>query len=119
MVITDGSTIDYLPDPGFTSGVRSLMSAQWPRDPVVKIMLENLILLERDVQTLVFDKTKFETRESALAWAKEHGFKHSTLRETENSWRVRQRPPKDFKDGTMRTKQIANGVSIVDGELKE
>jgi SPP1 gp7 family putative phage head morphogenesis protein len=39
MVITNGSTIDYLPDPGFTSGVKSLLSAQWPRNPVDSLLL--------------------------------------------------------------------------------
>ena len=40
MVITDGSSIDYLPDPGFTSGVASLLAALWPRERVDRVLLD-------------------------------------------------------------------------------
>lgn len=44
-------------------------------------------------QTLIFRKPKY-TRLSALAWAKNHGFKHNTAREEGNSIRLRQFDPK-------------------------
>jgi hypothetical protein len=44
------------------------------------------------VQTLVFPKEDYSRRQ-ALDWAKRHGFKHYTSRETAESIRVRQLPP--------------------------
>ncbi|MCW3134426.1 MAG: hypothetical protein N2V78_08890 [Methanophagales archaeon] len=61
-----------------------------------------------DIQTLIFDKSKF-SREQALAWAKSHGFKAETSRETENTWRVRQFPPEKCT-GSGGNKELADGV---------
>lgn len=41
IVITDGSTIDYLPDRGFVSGVRSLLAAVWSRKSVELLLLDD------------------------------------------------------------------------------
>jgi len=61
-----------------------------------------------DIQTLIFDKSKF-SREQALAWAKSHGFKAETSRETENTWRVRQFPPEKCA-GSGGLKELSEGV---------
>lgn len=50
-----------------------------------------------DIQALVFDKDKF-TRSSAKSWATSHGFTANTIRETENTYRIRQFPPENCKD---------------------
>ena len=113
--ITDGATITYLPDPGFTSGVAALLSGGgWALKQVLLDL--DIVMMERAVQTIAFDKAKF-TRAEALAWCKTHDFSADTSRETESEWRVRQRPPDDFKQDTFRTKEIDDGVSIVDGEI--
>jgi len=44
------------------------------------------------VQALIFDKTKF-TKVSALNWARSHDFNYNTIRETKNTYRIRQFPP--------------------------
>jgi len=117
LTITDGASIDYLPDPGFVSGTSALMTALWPREPMVLLDLNSgLMTASYEVQTLVFDKKKFPTRKAAIAWAKSHGFEGTTSRETSGTWRIRQRPPSDFVQKTFRTKEIADGVSIVEGE---
>lgn len=122
-VIVTGSTINYLPDPGFTSGVGHLMAMQFGGKLLASLMPSDVrepaevVKVARAVQTLIFDKAVFETREDALNWTKNHGFKSSTSRETGSTWRVRQRPPNDFKKDTLRPKEIAKGVSILDGEL--
>lgn len=115
MTVSVGAAIDYLPDPGFVSGSPSLLAAVW--STAVQLARLDVVLADRAVQTLIFDKDKFETRDEALNWARSHDFSADTSRETEGSWRIRQRPPEDFKDGTLRTKEIAPGVDLVDGEL--
>jgi len=61
-----------------------------------------------DVQALIFDKPKFN-RQSAIRWARGHGFKTYTDRETENTIRLRQFPPeKCLRSGGM--KQLEEGV---------
>ena len=70
------------------------------------------------VQSVIFDKSKF-SRESALSWARSHGFKTYTIRETEGSFRVRQFPPDQCKSSGG-TKNLAPGVSAyVCGSVKE
>ena len=70
------------------------------------------------VQTLIFNKSKFPTRESAKNWAKEHGFLTETIRETTNSWRIRQRTDTEFKSVSFKTIQMTEGVSAVIGHLQ-
>jgi len=71
------------------------------------------------VQTLIFSKDKFPTAESAKAWAKAHDFKSDKVDETEESWRLRQRDPGDFQEGSFRTITLTEGVKAVIGRLKE
>jgi len=68
------------------------------------------------VQTLIFDKKVFPTRESATRWAREHDFRADKVDETENSWRLRQREPGDFI--RFRTIRLTRGVQAVIGPLK-
>ena len=62
-----------------------------------------------DIQTLIFDKERFETRAEAVKWAKDNDFKSEKVDETEDSWRLRQFPPGDCKTG-FRTIEITDGV---------
>ena len=60
------------------------------------------------VQALIFSKPKF-TKALAIAWAKSHGFKYNTSRDTENTIRLRQFPPNDCsREGGM--KELYDGV---------
>jgi len=69
-------------------------------------------------QTLIFSKSKF-TKEEAISWAKSHDFKYNSVRETSDSWRLRQRPPEDFDQSTFRTITLSEGISAVIGKLKQ
>ena len=61
-----------------------------------------------DVQAIIFDKPKFNLS-SAKKWAKSHGFKTYTDRETDNTIRLRQFPPdKCLRSGGM--KDLDDGV---------
>lgn len=70
------------------------------------------------VQTLIFDKKVFKDRESAKKWAKDHGFSTNTIRETNKSYRIRQRPDADFKPESYKTLTFTKGVNAVVGYLK-
>lgn len=69
------------------------------------------------VQTLIFSKEKF-SRQQAIDWAKEHDYRADKVDETENSFRLRQREPDDFQEGSFRTIELTEGVSAVIGRLK-
>lgn len=72
-----------------------------------------------EMQTLIFSKAEgFDTREKAVAWAKEHDRRHDKVDENEKSFRLRQREPDDFQDGSLRTIEITEGVQAVVGRLK-
>ena len=73
------------------------------------------------VQTVICSKERFETKEEANAWIREHDFKigAGAPDETSTSWRYRQREPSEFQDGTFRTIELTDGVSAVVGRLKE
>lgn len=70
-----------------------------------------------EVQALILPKSKFKTRESAEAWAKEHDFGADSIRETTDSWRVRQESPAGFQEGSFRTIDVDEdkGVKAVIG----
>ena len=71
------------------------------------------------MQSLILGKGVFPTKQLALKWVKRHErFKHNTIRETQRSFRFRQRPPKLFKEGSFRVITIARGVKAIVGELK-
>lgn len=79
---------------------------------------------ERDpttIQTVILSKERFETKEDANNWIREHDFiiKVGAPDETEDSWRYRQREPSLFVDGSFRTIEITDGVKAVVGHLKE
>ena len=64
--------------------------------------------LQGDIQSLIFDKARF-SRQEALNWAKSHGYRSYTSRETENKIRVRQFPPEKCRR-SQGTKELAPGV---------
>ena len=68
-----------------------------------------------DIQVLVMSKAKFKTRDSASAWASEHEFKATNVRETGESWRVQQRDSGQFVEGTFKTIEMDDGVDAVIG----
>lgn len=71
------------------------------------------------VQTLIMSKDRFETAEEAKKWATDHDFKASKVDETDNSFRLRQRDPGDFKEGSLKTIELDEGVAAVIGRLKK
>lgn len=71
------------------------------------------------VQTLIFDKAVFKTAEEAKKWAREHEFRADKVDETDESWRLRQRDPGDFEEGSFRTITLTKGVQAVVGHLKK
>jgi hypothetical protein len=64
------------------------------------------------IQSLVFSKEKF-TSEQAVQWCQDHKFKTSPVLETENAYRVRQKPSGSFSK--IRTIQLKPGVSATIG----
>jgi len=70
------------------------------------------------VQTLIFAKKEFESADAAKKWASEHDFKSPKVDETEDSFRLRQRDPGDFKEGSFKTVDLKGGVKAVIGHLK-
>ena len=63
------------------------------------------------VQSVRVPKSVASTREAALEWAKSHGYKNYTVRETDNFWALRQFEPPE--GGDYRTKVLADGVELV------
>lgn len=70
------------------------------------------------VQSLIFAKSEFERRSSAVSWAKNHDFLFRDVDETGQSFRLRQRHPDDFDQKTLRTISLSKGVDAVIGRLK-
>lgn len=74
------------------------------------------------LQTLILSKEKFKSLADARSWVSDHGHKTSHggkgPDETGSSYRFRQRDPGEFRDGTFRTIDIADGVKGVVGKLK-
>lgn len=74
---------------------------------------------EWDLQTVIVSKDEAPTRGKATTIAREFAKRIYTSRETSDSWRFRQRPPKDFVERSFRTRRIpGRGVSLVYGRLK-
>jgi hypothetical protein len=73
-----------------------------------------------NLQTVIVSKEVAPTREEATEIAREYANRIYTSRQTESSWRFRQRPPDDFKKGSFRTFKVpgVEGVSMVYGDLK-
>lgn len=66
-----------------------------------------------EIQTLIFGKDRFKTAAEAKLWATENGFKAPKVDETGDSFRLRQRAPRDFKEGTFRTIALTDEVKAV------
>lgn len=73
------------------------------------------------IQTLILSKERFETLAEARAWVSEaeRDFRSDKVDETETSFRFRQRNPGAFREGSLRTIELTEGVSAVIGRLKE
>lgn len=69
------------------------------------------------IQTLIFSKEDY-TEEEAKEWAKAHDFRADKVDETEDSYRLRQKDPEDFEEGSFRTIDLTDGVRAVIGKLK-
>ncbi len=74
---------------------------------------------EDAIQTIIVSKDHpgVDSRADAQRIAEKHGDVY-TSRETESSYRFRQRPPGDFVEDSMRTEKRGEHVSVVWGELK-
>ena len=74
---------------------------------------------DTEVQTLIFEMGFF-TREQAIAWAKDHGFKSEKVDETEDSFRLRQQQPGRFQANSFRTIEFmgVRGIQAVIGRRK-
>jgi HK97 family phage portal protein len=74
------------------------------------------------VQSVIFSKSEGWTKVSAKKWAKDHGFK-TGVDETGTSYRMRQREPSEFIEGSMRTIILQDKpkkiVKAVIGKLKK
>ncbi len=76
------------------------IAAGGPKKLVLGLPLEPLDLAKAPafvVQTLIFPKAKWDSVEACKEWAKDHDFRADKVDETEDSWRLRQRDPGDFK----------------------
>ncbi len=95
------------PEPGSTDddAVRARLAEITAENPV-------------EIQTLIFNKENF-TRAQAEAWAVDHDFRVDKVDETENSFRLRQREPGDFQEGSFTTIEIDTGIQAVIGNTKE
>lgn len=73
-----------------------------------------------NLQTVIVSKDVAKTRAKATKVARKFANRIYTSRETKNSWRFRQRPPKDFDQKSFRTFPVPGekGVSLVYGTLK-
>lgn len=80
---------------------------------------EELAAGHTEIQTLIFAKAKYPSADEALAWCKSHDFSAGTSRDTEDSFRIRQKPPEDFVSGSFRTIRIAEGISAVIGRPRK
>jgi hypothetical protein len=96
-----------------TAIVRNALSAE-------RSTLSILRELQRSVkiQSLHFKKEKF-SKDEAIAWAKEHGFRADKVDETENEWRLRQFDPQMCQKDSFGTREITDGVLAIFCEVPE
>lgn len=71
------------------------------------------------VQTIILLKEIFGTKQEAIDWVQENGFKSDDMEETQDAWRFRQIPAVEFTEGTFRTVRVADGVNAITGTLEE
>ena len=76
--------------------------------------LTSIITKQTEIQTLIFSKKHF-TRESVVKWARDHDFHSGKVDETSTSFRLRQKEPGDFIQGSFRTIELTTGVKAVIG----
>lgn len=67
-------------------------------------------------QSVIVKKSRAKTRKAAAKVARKYADRIYTSRETETSFRFRQRPPSCFL--TIKTKCLDNGICLVVGKLK-
>lgn len=87
-------------------------------DNAVSMMNDMMSGMDKDfkateIQTLIFDKAKFETAAEAQAWAKDHDFRSDKVDETTDSWRLRQFDPGKCREGSFGTIDVTDGVKGV------
>ncbi len=71
-----------------------------------------------EIQTLIFSKKNFPTKQSAQKWAKDHDFKSSPVVEKEETWHIRQNDPSRYE--SFRTgRPLSPGVTPVFGILRQ
>lgn len=71
------------------------------------------------IQTLIFSKSRFNSKETAISWALSHGFKViKPIDETPNTYRLRQKDPNLFYPNSYATWALTRGVLAVGGKLK-
>jgi hypothetical protein len=70
-------------------------------------------------QTIIVKKEVAKTRKQAEKLARLHADRIYTSRETSQSYRFRQRNPKDFDPKSFVTVKMEPGISIVLGKLKK
>jgi len=100
----DDKPTSYLTNSKNTQKIKSSKSKQEDSDGTV-------------VQTLIFLKEYFE-KEEALEWAKGHDYKADKVDENDDSYRIRQHPPEDFEESSLKTLEIDKGIKAVVGKLK-
>jgi phage gp29-like protein len=69
------------------------------------------------VQVLLFSRTVY-TREQAVEWASNYGYKTTNILETLLHYRMEQRPDYEFYDDSLYEMKMANGVFAIVGRLK-
>lgn len=84
----------------------------------IETLKDILAQAETKVQTLIFDK-EFFSRTQAVEWASEREFSADKVDSTEESFRLRQRAPGEFKPESFRTITLTKGVKAVIGRLKK
>lgn len=67
-----------------------------------------------EVQSIIFSKENFTERE-AKNWADRNDFKYGSVDEKENTFRLRQSNPMNFKEDSFRTIDLSKGVKAVIG----
>lgn len=73
------------------------------------------------VQTVILPKSKFKTRDAAVAYANEHDLETASVRETDDAFRLQQNPAKAFSAETFETITIdeKQGVKAIIGRVKK
>ena len=100
----------------------AICHSQWDNKNKTEMSDEEILVASKEekgltIQTLIFEKKYFPSRQSVISWAKSHKFKYNTVCEITNSWRLRQLPPEDFRDIGVTT-ELDTGVKAVMGHLK-